>query len=425
MSKLKSLIAKTIKEKMKDEIQAVAQEALKAGEKAVAEAKAPNTVAPKAPITANSMKGMSIEAQRIGELGFMVKAVKGELNEVEKSILADRFKAVGVTADVPELLPSGFTGALTHDLREQLVVTKIFPYKEIGAPGEYDDIALNGITAFLTDEATDGTESSDNYTTMIYLVKTAMGVVSKSYEVVADSMIDLVAEVRAGLIAAIAEAIENAVVNGDDSATHMDADVTLANDFRRAFKGIRKLALGKASIDAGGAALTEDEWLKIISDAQVAGGKYLNQLEVSKGNVVLIVPQSVYNQFRLFPSFRTKDKADGMATLFGAPVETVFDIPVIMTPYIPSAVDATGVVNADPAQNTKAMALLVNKNYFKYYTVRGSSLMESDKNIKNKTYLFTASIRCGFNGLFDRSASDPTAIDAERKTAVAIVNIAK
>jgi len=260
---------------------------------------------------------------------------------------------------------------------------------------------------------------------MIYLVKKVMGVVRKSYEAVNDSMIDLAAEVRQELINALAEAIEAAVVNGDDSSTHMDADVTDDTDFRKAFKGIRKLALGKASIDAGGSEMTEDDWLKVISDAQLTGGKYLNQLEVSKGNVVLVVPQSVYNQIRLFQSFRTKDKAEATATLFGAPVESVFGIPVIMTPYIPAGVNTDGVVDDDSDNNTTAMCVMLNKKFFKFYTVRGSALMETDKNIVNQSLIFSASQRVGFSGIFDRNADDPTTIDDTRKTAVAIVNIAK
>lgn len=415
MSKLKNLVAKAVKD-MKGDIQKAANEAV---------ANAPQVKAPKAPV-GSALKHMDTEAQRTAELGYIVKSIRGgALTDAEAKDLEVRFKAIGTTSDISELIPSGFTGALTRDIREQLTVTGLFPYKEIDAPGKYDTVALDGITAYLTDEASNGTDSSESYTTMIYLVKKVMGVVRKSYEAIDDSLIDLAAEVRNELINAIAEAIENAIVNGDDSATHMDADVTAANDPRKAFKGIRKLALAKASIDAGGAAMTEDDWLKVISDAQLAGGKYLNQAEVSKGNVVFVVPQSIYNQIRLFPSFRTKEKAGGLATLFGAPVDSIFGIPVVMTPYIPADVDETGVVNSDATKNTKAMGVLVNRKFYTFYSVRNSAIMETQKDIVNQSIIFTASQRVGASGLFDRNASDPTAVDATRKTMVAIVNVAK
>ena len=413
MSKLKSLVAEAIKE-MKNEIEGAATKSI--------EAAAPAARAPKAQVK-NAMKNMGIEAQRIGELGYIVKAVRnGELTGSELKELDGRMKAIGVTGDISELLPSGFTGALIQDLREQLNVTKVFPYREV-APGKYDSIALHGITGYLTSEAADGTDSAESYTTMMYLVEKCMAVVRKSYEALDDSLIPLAQEVRSGIIAALAEAVEAAVVSGDNSATHMDANVTAANDFRKAFKGIRKLGLGKATVDFGGAALSQDDWLKKISAMQEAGGVYLNELEASKGNVFLMVDQNVYNQIRILPAFLTRDKAAANATLFGAPVDTFFNIPVLMTPYLP-VVNASGVVDATAANNVLSAVYLVNKNYFKFYTT-GTPLMETDKNIVNQSIVFTGSVRAGFSGVFDRTAADPSAIDATKPTCVAGINIAR
>ena len=413
MSKLKKLVAEAIKE-MKKDVDTAATKAV--------EASAPSVSAPKARV-ANTMKGMSKDAQRIGEIGYIVKTIRdGQLTETEVKELDARMKAIGVTGDISELLPSGFTGALIQDLRDQLVVTGLFPYKET-APGQYDSIALHGITGYLTSEATDGTDSAESYTTMMYLVEKCMAVVRKSYEALDDSLIPLAQEVRNGIVAALAEAIEAAVVSGDNSATHMDADVTAANDYRKAFKGIRKLGLGKATVDFGGAALTQNDWLKYISAMQEAGGNYLNDLEVSKGNVFLLVDQNVYNQLRMLDAFLTRDKAAGAATLFGRPVDSVFNIPVIMTPYLPT-VNASGVVDSTAANNTKSAVYMVNKNYFKFYTT-GTPLMETDKNIVNQSIIFTGSVRAGFSGVFDRKASDPSAIDATKPTIVAGVNIAR
>ncbi len=413
MSKLKKLVAEAIKE-MKSEVKETAQKAV--------EAEAPSVSAPKARVK-NTMAGMDIKAQRIGEIGFIVKTVRdGHLTDTELKELDARMKAIGVTGDISDLLPSGFTGALIQDLREQLVVTGLFPYKET-TPGQYDSIALHGITGYLTSEATDGTDSAESYTNMMYLVEKCMAVVRKSYEALDDSLIPLAQEVRNGIVAALAEAIEAAVVSGDDSGTHMDADVTAANDFRKAFKGIRKLGLGKSTVDFGGAALEESDWLKYISAMQEAGGVYLNDMEVSKGNVFLLVDQNSYNQLRMMPSFLTRDKAAGAATLFGRPVDSIFNIPVVMTPYLPK-VNATGVVDATGANNTLSAVYLVNKNYFKFYTT-GAPLMETDKNIVNQSIIFTGSVRAGFSGVFDRKSSDPSAIDATKPTVVAGINVAR
>ena len=411
MSKLKELVADTIKG-MQAEIDAKAAEAV---------AKAPSVEAPKAVVT-TSVKSHGADADRIGELGYIVKSIRGDLNAKELGELDARYKAIGVTTDIAKLLPTGFTGTMMRDIQSALKVAALFPYKEV-TPGQYDSIALNGITAYLVNEATDGTDSAESYTTMIYLVKKIMARVQKSYEALDDSLINLAEEVRMGVIDSIARAIEAAVVNGDDTATHMDAGVGATSPLK-AFKGVRKLALAKGTVDAGGAAMTEADWLEKISEAQEAGGLYLDDNQVSQGKVVLLVTQNTYNKLRMLPSFLTKDKAAGNATLFGAAVDSVFGIPVVMTSDIPVSVNASGVVDAVSGNNTKTSAVLLNRDYFRFYTT-GATLMETDKNISNQSVLFVGSARIGFNGVFDRVDTNPTAVDATRKTAIAIINIAK
>jgi len=411
MSKLKALVASAVKE-----VQA------EINEKAVVAVAAATEVEAPAAVVSTSLKSFGADAERLGELGYIIKSVRGSINAKESAELDARFKAIGVTTDIAKLLPSGFTGTMMRDIQAQLKVAALFPYKEV-APGQYDSIALNGITAYLVSEATDGTDSAESYTTMIYLVKKVMAKVQKSYEALDDSLINLAEEVRMGVIDSIARAIEAAVVNGDDTATHMDAGVGATSPLK-AFKGLRKLALAKGSIDAGGAAMVEADWLKAISDAQELGGLYLDDMQVSAGKVVLLVTQNSYNKIRMLPSFLTKDKAAGNATLFGAPVDSVFGIPVVMSSDIPAAVNATGVIDTVGGNNTKTSAFLVNRDYFRFYST-GATLMETDKNISNQSVMFVGSARIGFNSVFDRKDSDPTAVDTARKVAVAIRNIAK
>jgi len=409
MSKLKTLVADAVKS-MKSEIATAGAEL----------AANPAVTVPRAELK-TALKGAPLEAQRAAEIGMIIKSIRNgaPLLKKEADILNARTKAVGVTTDISELLPSGFTGSLWQDIQARLVVTNLFPFKST-APGQYDSIAVHGIEGFLTSEATDGTDSAEAYITMIYLVQKCMAVVRKSYEALDDALIDLATEIRNGIVDALARAIEQAVINGDDSVTHMD-DGVAASSFKKAFKGLRKLGLGKATVDFGGAALTEADWLKYISAMQEAGGVYLDDLEVSMGNVVMLVDQNCYNQLRMLPSFLTRDKAAGAATLFGAPVDSIFNIPVVMTPYLP-IVDATGVVSATALNNVTSTIVMVNRETCVYYAT-GTPLMEIDRNIVNQHVINTGSIRVGFNSKFDRLDSNPTAIDATRDNIVVGINI--
>jgi len=407
MSKLKSLVADAIKS-MKTEIDSAGAEL----------ASNPAVSAPADALT-TALKGAPADAQRAAELGLIIKTIRGgaPLLKVESDALNSRIKAVGVTTDIAELLPSGFTGTLWQDIQSRLVVTALFPFKQT-SPGQYDSIAVHGIEGFLTNEATDGTDSAESYITMIYLVSKCMAVVRKSYEALDDALIDLATEVRNGIVDALARAIEQAVINGDDTATHMDAGVA-ANSYKKAFKGLRKLGLGKQTVDFGGAALAQEDWLKNISAMQEAGGVYLDDLEVSMGNVVILVDQNSYNQLRMLPAFLTRDKAAGAATLFGSPVDSVFNIPVVMTPYLPQ-VDATGVVGG--TADDFSSIVMVNRETCVYYAT-GTPLMEIDRNIVNQHIITTGSVRAGFNSRFDRLDSNPTAIDATRKNIVVGINV--
>jgi len=407
-------------------LQDLIQKSLKADVTAVV-ANAPVTVAPKSNVAFKGA-GLTAEQDRVAEVAFITKTLrKGAMTAADMAAFDVKLKAVGVTGDIAELLPTGFTGALWHDIQERLVVTSLFPYKET-TPGQYDSIAVHGIQGYLTGENVTATESSEDYITMIYLVAKCMAAVKKSYEVLDDSLIDLATEVRNGIVDALARSIEDAIINGDNSTPHFD-DAAVSGTFvgvksyKRAFKGLRKIGLGKNPVDFGGAAMVEADWLTKITEMQEAGGVYLDDQESARGNTILLVDQNAYNKLRMLPSFLTKDKA-GLGTLFGMPVSSVFDMPVLMTPYLP-IVDANGVFDdTTPANNVTGTCVMVNKSTMKYYTT-GSPLMETDKDIYTQFIGFTGSVRTGFNSIFDRLDTDPNAIDATRNNIVVGINIAR
>lgn len=386
-------------------------------------AAAVETKAPKADFKASKVSLGTAEQERVAELAYIVKSLRGgALTDADTKELSAQFKAVGVTGDIPALLPDGFTGTLLRDIQNELNVAKLFPMGQVAGGVAHDLIALGGVTAYLTSEANDGTDSAESYLTFVKTTKKVMAVVRKSYEAVNDSLIDLAAEIRFELVRAIAEAIEDAVINGDLSVTHMDNGVAAASA-KRVCNGIRKHALGKATVDFGGAALTEDQMFAKIVEMQLAGGKYLSDVEVAKGNVVLVVDNYTYSKFRLFDSFKTLDKAGSLATLFGGEIKSVFGIPVVSTTMIPS-VDATGVVSATALDNVYGTAVMLNIKMFKLFA-NGNVISENDKNVVNQTMLWTSGLRFGFAGIYDSTESAPNTVSGTYKTAVIGLKIVK
>lgn len=361
------------------------------------------------------------EQDRFAEVAYIAKTLnKGSLNATAIKELQVRAKAVGLTTDIVAALPDGFTGTLLRDIQDELVVARLFPMGTVRGGTAHDLIATYGIKAYLTSEGADATQSSENYITFVKTTKKIMAEVAKSYEMIDDALISLADEVRMELVRAIAEGIENAVINGDIAGTQ-DAG-TPANSPIKTCNGLRKAALAKGTVDFG-SATTEAAMYKAIIDMQLAGNLYLNDSEVNRGNVVLVVDNYTYAKFRLYDSFRTIDKAGNLATLFGGTVNSVFGIPVIPTTLIP-AVDGTGVVSATGANNTKSMCVMFNVNTFKLFS-NGTVIAENDRNITNQTLKWTSSLRFGFSSIYDSTESAPNTIVPSFKNAIAGINIAR
>lgn len=406
MSKLQNLVTKAMADVHGD---------IEKGIAAVV-AKSPSTTAPKA--IATPFKSGSDAENRLQEIAFIAKSIKGSnLSAKDNSVLAARAKAVGVTADITVALADGFTGTLLRDVRDKLRIAKLFPMGTINGGTAHDLIAVYGIEAFLTAEAGDGTDSSEDYITFVKTTKKITGLVRKSYEAIDDALIDIAAEVRAQLIDSLARGVERAVINGDISNT-MDVGVD-AKSPQNACNGLRKTALGKATVDFTGVALTEAEWLVKINEMQLAGGLYLDSMAVSEGKVVLVVDEATMYNFRTWDSFKTLDKAGRLATLFGAEVNSIFSIPVVSTSMIPKVL-ATGKVGA--SLNDFHMALMVNIDTFKLFS-NGSTNSESDRNIVNETLIYKSSLRFGFSSQYDSTEAAPNTIVATYKNAVAGINI--
>jgi len=410
MAKLSDVIAKAVKDVKSDAKQGL-----------VASAKSVGTSVPKPEGTLGT-KSLSGDAGKLAELGFIAKTLRGgKLADVDAKDLNARAKAVGVTGDLSEALPDGFTGSLLRDIQEELNVAKLFKAKQVKGGVAHDLIALYGISAYLNSEATDGVDSGESYTTFVATTNKVMSVVRKSYELLDDSLIDIAAEVRTGIVRAIAEAVEETVINGDIAGTQ-DAG-TAANSAVKVSNGLRKTALGKGTVDFGGAAYTEDDFLGFITQMQLLGGVYLDQRAVARGDVVLVIDQHTYGKIRAFKSYKTLDTAGSMATLFGGKVETIFDIPIVVTSGLP-AVNASGVVDATAANNTLSTCVLANIATFRL-SMNGNVISESDRNIVNQTFVYTGSLRYGFSSVYDSTDSAPNTIVASYKNAIAGINMAR
>lgn len=170
-----------------------------------------------------------------------------------------------------------------------------------------------------------------------------------------DSAPAILALVRQEVTAAQSRAWETAIINGDTTAPHMDSDVTAAEDARKSWKGLRKLALANsATVGFAGAAVTTPK----LRDMRTLMGKF----GVSERNLVWILSSKIYQQFLNLDEVTTVEKFGPMATILRGSLAALDGIPIVISEFGRDDVNATGVY--DGVTTNLSTALLVNRSRF-------------------------------------------------------------
>ena len=388
-------------------------------------AKMPDNVAPKKDNIVEKGFVRTKEVDEILDMAFMLKSVKRavgqDLTEKDLNMFASELhsKAATTIADVSAVIPSGFSGRFWQDMYAMTTLKDVIPQETIANFGMTDTIGDFSMTAHVVAELGTSADSNDVMMDFIYLGTKLMSKTFISYEAIADANIDMLSNKRLGLMRAMAVALETAVLNGLAGDNGVPA-----GDARTAFRGLRKYGLGKQTVDFGGAALTEAVFKAKILEMQEAGGLYTSWEEIGAGNVLLLVPNSVYNKILEFDTFVDASKAGVASTLVsGRKVSTIFGIPVASNRFFPAKVDATGVVSATGANNTFQSIIMFNTSTVKTFTIANSALLETDRDIQTQSQVLVNTLRCGFGSLYDAISTNPTAINATKKNVVAGINI--
>ena len=389
-------------------------------------AKMPDNVAPK-----KENKEMTNALPRTKEVAevldmmYILKSAKQslgqDLTQKELSMFADELhtKAGTTVSDVSAVIPSGFSGRFIQDMYAMTGLEGIIGMESINAFGMTDTIGSFGMEAFVVSEYGTPADTNDSQIDFEYRGGKLMALTKISYEALADATIDMLSNKRLGLQRSMAVAVEKAILNGQSG----DNGITGA-DARTLFRGLRKYGLAKQTVDFGGVALTEATFKSKILEMQEAGDLYTSWEEIAAGNVLILVPNSVYNKVLEFDTFVDASKAGVASTLVsGRKISTVFGIPITSNRFFPAAVDATGVVSATGANNTFQSIIMFNTSTVKLYSVAGSALLESERKITDQSYTLTASNRLGFGSIFDQKSTAPTTIDATKNNIVAGINI--
>ncbi len=169
---------------------------------------------------------------------------------------------------------------------------------------------------------------------LLFNAKKLAGKVVFSDELGQDSLLPINEIVQEGLLGALVSGEEDATINGDLSATHMDADVTSALDARKAFKGLRKRAkLAAAEVDLS--TMNPSNMRKLRAKMGIYG--------VNPAKLAYITSVAGSNALMNNVELMYYDKMGPNANLLNGQMANFDGSPIILSEYVRTNLNATGV----------------------------------------------------------------------------------
>lgn len=389
--------------------------------------KAPSTEAPKDIKVIKSLDFLTVEERKIVNQGIVAKSLRKGLGQTLSD--ADKYglealartKAPTLTSNLIDLVIESdiLSPDLAKDMWSATTLGKVIPLETV------EDLALaitidnDNASMRVIGEGANNFQTTNDFSKMKHFVYDVGGYSSYSYLAESRSIIDLATNKLNALQSSWGRAVESFALNGNNAGTHPDANFQSApaGSVEKYGKGLRFLAKGKDTVDFTGVALSDEDLIKKVQEMGLKGGVYLDPNAVAQGDVVLLVTQGLYSRMA-----RCKDVFTLNNPLSGnGQVSTFMGVPIVLSSYMPQKTDATGVVSATGGNNLFDSCILINKRFFKMYTY-GTPVIETDRNIINKTRDITLSGYIGFSGLYD-SLNETFPIDTTRKYAVYGVNI--
>jgi HK97 family phage major capsid protein len=178
-----------------------------------------------------------------------------------------------------------------------------------------------------------------------------------SEETVEDMVLPILQMIKDDVAKSAAEALEDAVINGQTVAETIDTQSAIAaNDPRRAWNGYRVHALG------GGWAVDFSGWDSLTSHTNVMLMRKLRAMlgrySVSTSDLVWGVSINGYNQLLNIPEMLTIDKYGSNATLVTGEMGRFDNIPIIITEFIPEYLNASGAYTSDTDNDFTCIMLI-------------------------------------------------------------------
>lgn len=323
---------------------------------------------------------------------------------VEKSM----YDGAGVGA---ELVPDQFLAMLHEQYQLPKVVRSLFGQIEMTSASMLVPRLDRGGRPYIKGQVTVDNPAYYTASTPVTAQKTinAKGLATHyvlDEDLTEDSAILLLPAMQKQIAQDLADAFEDAIINGDSAGTHQD---TIANwnirgrwgssglgtsaDHRKLFTGLRAQAFDRSSTKDI-SSLTITKFLEMVA---VAG-------EFATASRVLIAsPEAITQHVLGLDQLITVDKFGPNATILSGQIGSIFGIPVVMSRFLSADMNASGIF--DNVTTTKTGLLLANTDSWNVFARRGVQV-EQEKDIKTGAYHLVATERVTFDTMDSDSAKN-------------------
>lgn len=307
------------------------------------------------------------------------------------------------TAWGADWIPTGFTEEIIRAVEEELVVANL--HKTIKLPNNpFQIFGVKSTSRVYAKRGREGEVPSALSPNLSYKITfdavPVKAIIEYTYELQEDSIVAMAPLLKDMIVRAVANSIEIATLDGDISATHMDADVTDPEDPRKLWTGYRKYALANdLTVDANNTPLSID----IIKAMMKKMGKYLQK----RDDLALVVSPSSYLNIITAEQVLTVDKYGPNATIIKGELGKIFGIPIVVSSYIREDLNANGVY--DGTTKNRTVAFLVYKPGF-VYGKRRDITVETKNDPEAQVNKLVVSTRLDFKPLYE--APEPIVVMA-------------
>jgi HK97 family phage major capsid protein len=295
----------------------------------------------------------------------------------------------GTAGQAAEWIPTGYSPDLIMKFELERQVAALFSV--VNMPNDPFKIPQQTARAraYLKSRMTNPTESASTTDDITLSCQTIAAYSTVAYEVEEDAIIAMLPFIRQDLAQALADGEEDALLNGDTTGTHQDHDVTEAADVRKAWKGLRKIALAAGTTYDMGAPTTNGlRYLRSLMGKYAVSPRRLAYLVSPVGLIHLLGMDEVI----------TMEKYGPQATVVTGELGRFDGTPVIPTGYLREDMTAAGIYD-DSGIHTKTGILLLNTTGFVIGRKR-SPMIESFRDVVAGMDEIVASMREDFQSRY-------------------------